>query len=217
MFSMNLTLGSYLGTLPGGVLPFFPTCKTQMKGNYLKKVMTASEVCRVMLKIAEDIVENHSDLDHSALVGIRRRGVPLTERLQKEIERLSGARPQLGVLDITFYRDDLSMVDTQPVVGATHLNFDISGKTIFLVDDVLYTGRTARAAIDSIIDYGRPKKIVLVVLIDRGHRELPIQGDYVGKSVETAASEVVEVRLRPIDEEEGVYLTSTAFLQERKS
>jgi pyrimidine operon attenuation protein/uracil phosphoribosyltransferase len=153
-------------------------------------------------------------LSDVALVGIRRRGIPLAETLRKKIQKLSGIDLPLGKLDITFYRDDLTLVDTQPVVEASHLSFKVEGRIVILVDDVLFTGRTTRAALESILDYGRPKGIELVVLLDRGHRELPIQADYVGKYVETTLSEVVEVRLPPIDDEEGVFLTTPELLKQ---
>jgi len=147
------------------------------------------------------------------LIGIRRRGVPLAQGLQKKIEKLSGQKLPFGILDITFYRDDLSLVATQPVVEGSHLDFDVTDQDVLLIDDVLYTGRTTRAALESVLDYGRARRIELVVLIDRGHRELPIQADYVGKSVETAEDEVVEVLISSIDGEEGVFLTTKELLR----
>ncbi|MFQ5928961.1 MAG: bifunctional pyr operon transcriptional regulator/uracil phosphoribosyltransferase PyrR [Acidobacteriota bacterium] len=184
-----------------------------MKQSYLRQLMTAKEMDLVLSRIAGEIIEDHRNLGDMLLVGIRRRGVPLAERLQKKIMKLSAERLPLGILDITFYRDDLSMIDTQPVVEGSHLDFDVADKDVLLVDDVLYTGRTTRAALDSILDYGRPGRIKLFVLIDRGHRELPIQADYVGKYVETDEGEVVEVRVAPIDDEEGVFLTTRELLR----
>jgi pyrimidine operon attenuation protein/uracil phosphoribosyltransferase len=137
----------------------------------------------------------------------------LAESLREKIRKLGGMELPLGILDITFYRDDLTLVDTQPVVEGSHLNFDVNGKKVLLVDDVLNTGRTTRAALESVIDYGRPKRVELVVLVDRGHRELPIQADYVGKYVETAEDEVVEVRVPAVDGEEGVFLTTRELLK----
>lgn len=177
--------------------------------------MTAREMDLAISRIAAEIIEAHQDLSDTVLVGIRRRGVPLAEKLSKKIEKLSGKKLPLGVLDITFYRDDLSMVDSQPVVEGSNLEFDVAGKKVLLIDDVLYTGRTTRAALDNLIDYGRPKKVELVVLIDRGHRELPIQADYVGKYVETADNEVIEVRVPSIDNEEAVYLTTRELIGKR--
>jgi pyrimidine operon attenuation protein / uracil phosphoribosyltransferase len=184
-----------------------------MNNQYLRQVMSGRELNLALSRIAAQIIEDHPDLDETVLIGIRTRGVPLAEMLRSKIETLAGRQLPLGILDITFYRDDLSMVDTQPVVEGSHLNFDVAGKDVILVDDVLFTGRTTRAALDSVIDYGRPRKVKLVVLVDRGHRELPIQADYVGKYVETAVNEVVEVRVSPVDDDEGVYLTTRGLLQ----
>jgi pyrimidine operon attenuation protein/uracil phosphoribosyltransferase len=181
---------------------------------YLRRLMKPREMDLALSRIAAEIIEDHSDLSDVALVGIRRRGIPLAESLRKKINKLAGVELPLGKLDITFYRDDLTLVDTQPVVEASHLSFKVEGKTVILVDDVLFTGRTTRAALESILDYGRPKCIELVVLLDRGHRELPIQANYVGKYVETTTSEVVEVRVPSIDDEEGVFLTTPELLKQ---
>jgi pyrimidine operon attenuation protein/uracil phosphoribosyltransferase len=164
-------------------------------------------------RIAAEIIEDHTDLSSAVLVGIRRRGIPLAETLQRKIAKLSGTILPLGILDITFYRDDLTLVDTQPVVEGSHLDFDVALKTVLLVDDVLFTGRTTRAALESVLDYGRPRKVELVVLVDRGHRELPIQADYVGKYIETAENETVEVLVPSVDGEEGVFLTTLELLK----
>ena len=184
-----------------------------MKQTYLQQVMTPKEMEAELSRIATEITQVHQNLDSMVLIGIRRRGVPLAQRLQQKIEKLSGQKLPLGILDITFYRDDLSLVDTQPVVEGSHLDFDVTDKDVLLIDDVLYTGRTTRAALESVLDYGRARRIELVVLIDRGHRELPIQADYVGKSVETAEDEVVEVLISSIDGEEGVFLTTKELLR----
>ena len=181
---------------------------------YLRRLMKPREMDLALSRIAAEIIEDHPDLTDVVLVGIRRRGIPLAERLDQKIRKLSGQELPLGKLDITFYRDDLTLVDTQPVVEASHLDFDVEEKTVILVDDVLYTGRTTRAALDSVLDYGRPRSVELVVLVDRGHRELPIQADYVGKHVETARDEVVEVRMPSVDDEEGVFLTTPELLQQ---
>ncbi|MFZ0430462.1 MAG: bifunctional pyr operon transcriptional regulator/uracil phosphoribosyltransferase PyrR [Acidobacteriota bacterium] len=181
---------------------------------YLRRLMKPREMDLALSRIAAEIIEDHPDLTGVVLVGIRRRGIPLAERLRQKIQKSSGAQLPLGKLDITFYRDDLTLVDTQPVVEASHLDFDVEEKTVILVDDVLFTGRTTRAALDSVLDYGRPRFVELVVLVDRGHRELPIQADYVGKHVETAHDEVIEVRLPPVDDEEGVFLTTPELLQQ---
>ncbi len=181
---------------------------------YLRRLMKPREMDLALSRIAAEIIEDHSDLSDVALVGIRRRGIPLAESLLKKIKKLADVELPLGKLDITFYRDDLTLVATQPVVEASHLSFKVEGKTVILVDDVLFTGRTTRAALESILDYGRPKCIELVVLLDRGHRELPIQADYVGKYVETTTSEVVEVRVPSIDDEEGVFVTTPELLKQ---
>lgn len=186
-----------------------------VKQTYLQQVMTPKEMEAELSRLATEITQEHQDLASVVLIGIRRRGVPLAERLQKKIEKLSGQKVPLGILDITFYRDDLSLVDTQPVVEGSHLDFDVTDKDVILIDDVLYTGRTTRAALESVLDYGRARRIQLVVLVDRGHRELPIQPDYIGKSVETAEDEVVEVLVSSVDEEEGVFLTTKEHLQKK--
>jgi pyrimidine operon attenuation protein/uracil phosphoribosyltransferase len=177
--------------------------------------MTPKEMEAELSRIATEITQAHPNLNSMVLIGIRRRGVPLAQRLQKKIEKLSGEKLPLGILDITFYRDDLSLVDTQPVVEGSHLDFDVTDKDVLLIDDVLYTGRTTRAALESVLDYGRARRIELVALIDRGNRELPIQADYVGKSVETAEDEVVEVLISSIDGEEGAFLTTKELLRKK--
>ncbi len=169
-----------------------------------KPVMTAADINRVLARIASQIVENNPDLTNVLLVGIRRRGVPLAERLAAKIKEMDHIELATGALDITLYRDDLSTVAEQPVVNKTELPADVTGRTIILVDDVLYTGRTVRAALDELIDFGRPRRVQLAVLIDRGHRELPIQADYVGKFVTTTESEIVKVMLPEFDEKEEV-------------
>jgi pyrimidine operon attenuation protein/uracil phosphoribosyltransferase len=167
-------------------------------------VMTAAEINRVLARIASQIVENNPDLANVLLVGIRRRGVPLAERLAAKIREMDQVEMVTGALDITLYRDDLSTVAEQPVVNKTELPADITGRTIILVDDVLYTGRTVRAALDELIDFGRPRRVQLAVLVDRGHRELPIQADYIGKFVQTTAAEIIKVMLPEFDEREEV-------------
>ena len=169
-------------------------------------LMDADGVRRALTRIAHEIVEKNKGVENLVLVGIRTRGVPLSERVAEEIEKIEGIRPPQGVLDITLYRDDLSMLDYQPLVRPTEMPVDIDGKTVVLVDDVLFTGRTIRSALDALIDMGRPKSIQRAVLIDRGHRELPIRADYVGKNVPTAARETVSVQLSETDKEEKVVL-----------
>ncbi|MEW6129145.1 MAG: bifunctional pyr operon transcriptional regulator/uracil phosphoribosyltransferase PyrR [Acidobacteriota bacterium] len=168
------------------------------------QVMDAADMSRTMSRLALQIVERNGGTKSVLLVGIRRRGVPLAERLADKIAQLEGTRPATGQLDITLYRDDLSTVGPRPVVNKTEIPNDITGRTIVLVDDVLYTGRTIRAALDELVDFGRPSKVELCVLIDRGHRELPIQADYVGKYVQTTDAEIIKVMLPEYDEEEQV-------------
>ncbi len=168
--------------------------------------MSASEIDRTLMRLAHEIVERNNGVKDIVFLGVRRRGVPLAERLAKRIAEIEKASPPVATLDITFYRDDLSTIDQKPVVQRTSLPLAIEDKTVILVDDVLYTGRTTRAALDAMIDHGRPRRVELVVLIDRGHRELPIQADYVGRTVQTSDHEVIEVRLREVDGEERVML-----------
>jgi pyrimidine operon attenuation protein / uracil phosphoribosyltransferase len=164
-------------------------------------VMDADRVSRALTRIAHEIVERNRGVDDLALIGVRSRGVPLARRLAHTLKDLTGTEVPTGALDITLYRDDLmrNPVGPQPLVRKTEIPFSIDNRTIVLVDDVLYTGRTTRAALDALIDFGRPKAIQLVVLVDRGHRELPIKADYVGKNVPTSAQESVQVRLRELD------------------
>ena len=181
---------------------------------YLRRVMTQEEMDVALDRIVSDILQDHPKLEDTLIVGIRRRGVPLAELIQEKIAARLGKRIECGSLDITFYRDDFSLVATQPVVHGSQLPFPIDRKKILLVDDVLYTGRTIRAALESVLDYGRPDKVKLVVLVDRGHRELPIQADYVGAVIETEEDEVVEVRLPPVDNERAVYLSTLELMQQ---
>jgi len=170
------------------------------------RIMDAARINRAISRLASEIVERNKGVDGLMLVGIRRRGVPLAERIGEKIKELEGARVPIGEMDITLYRDDLSTIAPNPVVSQTRLPEDITDRTIVLVDDVLYTGRTVRAALDQLIDYGRPRKVQLAVLIDRGHRELPIQADYIGKIVPTKESEIIKVMLDEIDEAEQVVI-----------
>ena len=158
-----------------------------------RQIMTADEIRRATVRLSHEIVEKQAGTEGLLLIGIQRRGVPLAERIAASIAENEGIDVPVGALDITFYRDDLSMVAQQPVVKGTALPSGIDGRTVVLVDDVLYTGRTIRAAMDALIDFGRPRNIQLAVLIDRGHRELPIRADYVGRNVPTSRSETVEV------------------------
>jgi len=168
--------------------------------------MTASEIDLALARITAEIVEKLSPRDEFAFIGIRRRGVHLAQRICTRIEALLKRPVQSGILDITLYRDDLTTVGSRPMLRETLIDFDITNLSLVLVDDVLYTGRTVRSALDSLVDLGRPKRVQLAVLIDRGHRELPIQADYVGKYVQTAEDEQVEVRLNEEDGEERVIL-----------
>ncbi|MDD4587462.1 MAG: bifunctional pyr operon transcriptional regulator/uracil phosphoribosyltransferase PyrR [Heliobacteriaceae bacterium] len=168
------------------------------------QLMDATGLRRAITRIAHEIVEKNHGVDGLVLVGIRRRGVPLAQRLQAKIQAIEGVMLPLGALDITLYRDDLTTLDVQPVIRKTEVPFALAGKKVVLVDDVLYTGRTVRAAMDALMDMGRPKAIQLAVLIDRGHRELPIRADFVGKNVPTARKENVSVRLMELDGDDSV-------------
>jgi len=170
------------------------------------RIMDSTAINRGLRRLATEIVEKNHGAEDLYIVGIRRRGVPLAERIADKIEKLEGNRPLYGILDITLYRDDLSTVGANPVVNRTHLDADVDGKIVVLVDDVLYTGRTIRAAMDQLMDFGRPKKVQLAVLIDRGreHRELPIQADFIGKLVPTKQTEIIKVMLKEFDDVEAV-------------
>jgi pyrimidine operon attenuation protein / uracil phosphoribosyltransferase len=172
------------------------------------RIMDSPRINRALARLASEVVEENHGAGDLYLVGIRRRGVPLAERMADKIADLEGDRPPVGIVDITLYRDDLSTVGAKPIVNRTDLPGDIEGRNIVLIDDVLYTGRTIRAALDQLIDFGRPKRVQLAVLIDRGkeHRELPIQADYIGKLVPTKKSEIIKVMLQEFDEEEGVVI-----------
>lgn len=161
--------------------------------------MTADDIRRALIRISHEIVEKHGGTDGLVLVGIERRGVPLAERLAAAIYDHEAVRPPVGSLDITFYRDDLSQVARAPLLKASDLPFALESSTLVIVDDVLYTGRTVRAALDALVDVGRPKAVRLAVLVDRGHRELPIRADHVGKNVPTSRDEVIKVRLSEVD------------------
>jgi len=169
-----------------------------------RQIMTAEEIRRATTRISHEIVEKQAGTAGLVLVGIQRRGVPLARRIAQSIAEHEGAEVPVGALDITFYRDDLSLVAQQPLVKGTDLPFDLNESTIVLVDDVLYTGRTIRAAMDALVDFGRPRAIRLAVLVDRGHRELPIRADHVGKNVPTSREEIVRVHLAEVDGEDGV-------------
>jgi pyrimidine operon attenuation protein/uracil phosphoribosyltransferase len=170
------------------------------------RIMDGARMKRALSRLASEIVENNQGAKDLYIVGIRRRGVPLAERIVEKIEELEGEKPLYGIIDITLYRDDLSTVGANPIVNRTELDADIEDKNIVLVDDVLYTGRTIRAALDQLMDFGRPRRVQLAVLIDRGreHRELPIQADFVGKLVPTKQAEIIKVMLKEYDDVEAV-------------
>lgn len=169
-------------------------------------LMDDQAIRRAITRISHEIIEKNKGIEDLLLVGIRTRGVPLARRIATMIQSIEGKDIPVGILDITLYRDDLSSLSTQPVVNSTELPGDISGKNIILIDDVLYTGRTIRSALDALIDLGRPKRIQLAVLVDRGHRELPIRADYVGKNVPTAQKELIRVELTESDEKDQVVI-----------
>ena len=174
------------------------------------QLMSASEIDRTLVRLAHEVLEKSKSLDQLAFIGIRRRGVPLAERLAGKIEALEGRKIPVGILDINLYRDDLSTVGHKPVVSETQINFEVQGKEVVLMDDVLYTGRTIRAALDALFDHGRPAIVQLLVLIDRGHRELPIEARYVGRNVQTTEQEIIEVKFQEIDAMEKVLVCERA-------
>ena len=170
------------------------------------RLMDGDEIERALTRIAHEILERNKTTERLAVVGIRTRGVPLAQRLADLVERIAGAKPATGTLDINLYRDDLSLIGDHPVLRKTEIPFEIDGSRIVLVDDVLFTGRTIRAALDGLVDLGRPAWIQLAVLVDRGHRELPIRADFVGKNVPTSHGEQIEVRLLETDGRDEVLL-----------
>jgi len=183
--------------------------KPSTRPNHLREkgqIMSASEIERTIVRLAHEIVEKNNGVDNLGLVGIKRRGVPLAERLAKILGRIEKIPVPVGTLDITLYRDDLSTVGHRPEVRPQQMEFDIQDKNIILVDDVLHTGRTTRAALDALFDHGRPRRIQLLVLIDRGHRELPIEAAFVGRKVQTADNEIIEVKFLETDGAEKVLL-----------
>lgn len=177
-----------------------------MTFNQKVTILTKEEISRAVTRISHEILEKNKGPEGLAIVGIRTRGYVLAERIAQAISRIDGSGVAVGALDITLYRDDLSVVAEQPIMHKTEIDFDIEDKNIILVDDVLYTGRTIRCALDALIDFGRPKSIQLAVLIDRGHRELPIRADYVGKNLPTSQKELVQVKLQEIDGDDSVFI-----------
>ena len=171
-----------------------------------RQLLSAEEISRTLNRLAHEIVEKSGGAKDLALIGIRRRGVPISERLAKAIRGFAHVDVPVGTLDITLYRDDLSTIGSQPVVQSTDINFAVDDRDLVVVDDVLYTGRTIRAAMNGLFDLGRPRRIRLCVLIDRGHRELPVEASFIGRNVETSDTEIVEVRLQEVDGEDRVIL-----------
>ena len=178
------------------------THKIREKG----RLMSASEIERTLVRLAHEIVEKNEGAANLGLVGIKRRGVPLAQRLAKMIEKIEKQPVDVGTLDISFYRDDLSTDGPRPTVAPGAIGFDVTGRDIILIDDVLYTGRTIRAALDALFDQGRPKSVRLLVLIDRGHRELPIEATFVGRAIPTSQREIIEVKLNEVDGQDQVLL-----------
>lgn len=170
------------------------------------EIMDGAAVARALKRISHEIIEKNDGVDNLCIIGIRRRGVPIAEQIAENIRAIENVSVPVGSLDITLYRDDLSEISAEPVFSGSQVDFDITGKRVVLTDDVLYTGRTARAALDALLNFGRPQCVQLAVLVDRGHRELPIRGDYVGKNVPTSKSEVIAVNIPPFDEKLSVKL-----------
>lgn len=170
------------------------------------QIMDASAITRTLKRLSYEILEKNPNHEDLVIIGIQRRGVYLAERIVKKIKQNEGIDVPYGIMDITLYRDDLTAASPAPIVGETRIDFDVNNKTVVLVDDVLYTGRTVRCALSEIMDFGRPKRIELCVLVDRGHRELPIKADFVGKNIPTAAEEIVDVNVKEIDGKDNVVL-----------
>lgn len=170
------------------------------------RLMSSSEIERTLVRLAHEIVEKNNGIDNLVLVGIERRGVPLARRLAKLLEAIEKKPVAVGTLDIHWYRDDLSTCEVRPVVRPSSPGLDVTGRDVVLVDDVLYTGRTARAALDALMDHGRPRRVQMLALIDRGHRELPIEATFVGRTIQTTAREIIEVRMEEVDQSEQVLL-----------
>jgi pyrimidine operon attenuation protein/uracil phosphoribosyltransferase len=171
---------------------------------YKSTLMSPEDIARALMRVSHQIIEKNHGTENLCLIGIRTRGVPLSYRLARNIEAIEGVRPPVGELDITLYRDDLSKIGDKPAVKGSKVDFDVTGKTVVLVDDVIFTGRTARAALDAVMELGRPARVQLCAFIDRGHTELPIRANFVGKNIPTALNEVVAVRLNETDDEEAV-------------
>lgn len=181
---------------------------------FKNELLDNTAINRALSRISHEIAEKNKGVENIVLIGIQRRGVPLSKSIAEKIEKFENVKVPVGVLDITFYRDDLSLLDEHPIVKGTDIPFNITGMNIVLVDDVLYTGRTARSAMEAIMDLGRPSSIQLAILIDRGHRELPIRADFVGKNVPTSKQEVIKVHVDSIDGKDNVELYSIVNFQE---
>ena len=177
-----------------------------MAKNQATTALEAADIKRILYQLAREVIEKTPELETLVLLGIQTRGVYIARRIRKIIQDIEGVELPLGTLDITLYRDDLTTIGPSPLVKETKIDFDINGKVVILIDDVLFTGRTIRAALDEIMDFGRPKRVELLVLADRGHRELPIRADFVGKNLPTAEDEFVEVRLKEIDKKDEVII-----------
>lgn len=187
-----------------GRVPMTPQTPAQIREK--SRLMSASEIERTLVRLAHEIVEKANGVENLGLVGIKRRGVPLAERLAKLISSIEKRNVHVGTLDINLYRDDLSTSGPKPTVNKGDIGFDVTDKHIILIDDVLYTGRTTRAALDALFDHGRPRKVQLLVLIDRGHREIPVEAQFIGRTVQTTDREIIEVKLKEIDDSEQVLL-----------
>lgn len=199
--------GGFFSSLPGREEVFKARRRNGMPELFEKSLlMDEAAVKRALTRIAHEIVEKNKGLSNVVIIGIQRRGVPMAQRISKALERIEGQSPPLGVLDITFYRDDLSKLSVHPVVNGTDIPFNLNDKTVILIDDVLFTGRTVRAGIEAIFDMGRPAAIQLAIMIDRGHRQLPFRPDYVGKNIPTSNSEAIHVELMEIDGQDRVML-----------
>ena len=173
-------------------------------------LMDEAAINRALIRISHEIVEHNGGLENVAVIGIQKRGVPLATRIRNTLEEIEGIKVPMGILDITFYRDDLSTLSAHPVVHGTDITFNVNDKKIILIDDVLFTGRTTRAAIENIFDMGRPENIQLAILVDRGHRQLPFRADYVGKNIPTSLSEHIDVEVKEVDGQDRVLLLKEA-------
>lgn len=173
-------------------------------------LMDEAAINRALIRISHEIVEHNGGLENVAVIGIQKRGVPLAMRIRNTLEEIEGIKVPMGILDITFYRDDLSTLSAHPVVHGTDIPFNVNDKKIILIDDVLFTGRTTRAAIENIFDMGRPENIQLAILVDRGHRQLPFRADYVGKNIPTSLSEHIDVEVKEVDGQDRVLLLKEA-------